>query len=76
MKTLKIFLSETTRPTALIFAMYHHLVDLYQVCSNNDPGVKNGPPQASHVLHTLKSGKREKIILSETRRPNQLIFGI
>ena len=39
----KIFLSETTRPRALIFGMYHHLVDLYQVCSNNSHGAKNGP---------------------------------
>ena len=23
--------------------MYHHLVDLYQVCSNYATGVKNGP---------------------------------
>ena len=27
----------------LIFGIKHHQVDLYQVCSNNDPGVKNGP---------------------------------
>ena len=38
-----IFLSETTRPRALIFGMKHHLVDLYQVCSNLTPGGKNGP---------------------------------
>ena len=36
----KIFLSETTRPRALIFGMKHHLVDLYQVCSNYTPGAK------------------------------------
>ena len=29
----KIFLSEITRPRALMFGMKHHLVDLYQVCS-------------------------------------------
>ena len=33
------FLSER----ALIFGMQHHLVDLYQVCSNYAPGAKNGP---------------------------------
>ena len=33
-KTGKIFLSETTRPRALIFVVPHHLVDHYQVCSN------------------------------------------
>ena len=29
------YLSETTRPRALIFGMKHHLVDFYQVCSND-----------------------------------------
>ena len=33
-------------------------------------------PHVSHVLHRLKQGKREKIFLSETRRPRLLIFGI
>ena len=27
----------------LIFGMKHHLMDLYQVCSNYDPVAKNGP---------------------------------
>ena len=39
----QIFLSETTRPRALIFGMENHLVDLYQVRSNYSPGAKNGP---------------------------------
>ena len=43
----KIFLSETIRLRALIFGMYHHLVDLFQVCSNNALGTKNGLPQVS-----------------------------
>ena len=38
----KNFLSETRRPRVLIFGMLHHIVDLYQVCSNNAHGVKNG----------------------------------
>ena len=38
----KILLSETNRLRALIGGMYHHLVDLYQVCSNYTLGVKNG----------------------------------
>ena len=46
-----IFLSETTMPRALLFGMKHHLVTLYQVCSNYIPGAKNAPPQGSHVLH-------------------------
>ena len=28
---------------ALIFCMWHLLVDLYRVCSLNAPGVKTGP---------------------------------
>ena len=48
----KIFLSETIRSRALIFGVWHHLVDLYQVCSNNAQA-KNGPAPGSHVLHRL-----------------------
>ena len=36
--------SEATRPRALIFGMKHHLVDLYQVCSNIPLRLKMGPP--------------------------------
>ena len=35
--------SETARPRTLIFGMQHCLVDFYQVCSNDGPGVPNGP---------------------------------
>ena len=35
--------SETARPRTLIFGMKHCLVDLYQVSSNDGPGVRNGP---------------------------------
>ena len=49
----KIFLSEITGPRSLIFSMCNHLVDLYQVCSNNAPGIKNGPTPGSHILHRL-----------------------
>ena len=38
----KIFLSETTRPRALILGMKHHLVDLYHICSNYAPGAQHG----------------------------------
>ena len=48
-----IFLSETTRPRALIFDKKHHLVNLYQVCSNHIHGAKNGAARGSHVLHRL-----------------------
>ena len=49
----KIFMSETTMPRALIFGMKHHLVNLYQVCSNYIPWAKKGLPLGSHVLHRL-----------------------
>ena len=49
----KIFLSETTMHRALILGMKHHLVNLYQVCSNYIPGAKIGWPPGSHVLHRL-----------------------
>ena len=45
------FLSETTRPRTLIFGMKHHLVNLYQVCSNFIPGAKNDLPWGHNVLH-------------------------
>ena len=49
-------LSDTTRPRALIFGMKHHLVNNYQVCSNNGPGPKIVWPPGSHVLHRLIQG--------------------
>ena len=42
-KTLKFFFSETRKCRALIFGMKHLLVDLYQDCSYDAPGVKTGP---------------------------------
>ena len=45
----KIFLSETTRPRAMIISMLHHLVDLYQICSNYAPWPNNGPAPVSRV---------------------------
>ena len=73
----KIFLSDTTRHRAFIFGMKHHLVNLYQVCLNNNPGAKNGSPWGSHVLHRLISReKHEKIFLSETIWPRVFIFGM
>ena len=49
----KIFLSETMRPRSLIYGKKHHLVNLYQVCSNYAPGPENGPVRGSHVLYRL-----------------------
>ena len=68
----KIFLSETTRPRALIFGMKHYLVDLYQVCSNYTPGAKNG----SMLYIGFYRKKPEKIFSSKTIRPRALIFGM
>ena len=65
----KIFLSEITGPRALLFGMKHHLVDLYQVCSNDTPGAKNGPPHWSHILHRLQ---RENVKTSTCVKPQGL----
>ena len=55
--SLKIF-SETKRRRALIFGMYHLLMDLYQVCSNYVPRVKTGPtPWDNKFEHRNKEGK-------------------
>ena len=40
-KRKKKILPETTTRRALIFGMKHHLVDLYQVCSNYAPVAKD-----------------------------------
>ena len=52
-KREKIFLSEPTRPKALIFGMKHHLVNLYQACSNYVIGAKLSFPPGLHVSHRL-----------------------
>ena len=71
MKTLKIFMSEITRPRALIFGMKYHLVDLYQVYSNYAPVAKKLPRPGVACLHRENMNK---IFLSETTRPQALIF--
>ena len=58
----QFFLSETIWPRVLIFGMYHHLVDLYQVCSNYAPGAKKGPTGG----HMLYIGLRGGSICNET----------
>ena len=67
----KIFLSETLSPRALIFGMQHHLVDLYQVCSNYAPGEDHGPPRG-HIFYKGLDGENKKFFLSETTRPRAL----
>ena len=68
-----IFLSETTRPRALIFGMKHHLVDFYQV-QIIPLGPKMALPRGSHVYIGLYREQHEKIFLFETTRPRALIF--
>ena len=53
----KIFLSETTRPRALIFGMLDHLVNLYQVVQIIALGPKMAQPLGSHGLHWLLKGE-------------------
>ena len=67
MKTLKIFLSKITRPRGLIFGLQHHLVDLYQVCSNNAPGDKNGPT----TRVTFYIGLKAEV---DNKRQSKLLF--
>ena len=75
-KTKKIFFSETTRPTALIFGMWQWLMVLYINCASHAPGVKFGHAPGLDSLHRLTIGKTKKIFFSETTRPTALIFGM
>ena len=72
----KIFLSETIRHRTLIFGMYHHLVDLYQVCLKMPQGAKMARPRGHMFYIGLYRENHEKIVLSETTRPRALIFGM
>ena len=56
-KTKKIFFSETTRPTALIFCMWQWLMVLYINCASHAPGVKIGLAPGVNSLHRLTMGK-------------------
>ena len=58
-KTSKFFFSETRKCRALIFGMKHFLVDLFQDCSYDAPGVKSGP--APGVTSSKHRNKEEKI---------------
>ena len=53
----KIFFSETTRPTALIFCMWQWLMVLYINCANHVPGVKFGHTPGVDSLHRPTIGK-------------------
>ena len=75
-KTKKIFFSETTGPTALIFGMWQWVMVLYINCANHAPGVKFGYAPGVDSLHRLTIGKTKRIFFSETTRPTALIFGM
>ena len=72
-KTKKIFFSETTRPTALIFCMWQWLMVLYINCASHAPGVKFGHAPGVDSLHRLTMGKTKKNFFSETKRPRASI---
>ena len=62
---------------ALIFVMKHFLVDLYQVCSYDAPGIKIGPALWVTSLNIgTKRASLKILLLSETGWPRALIFGI
>ena len=47
--------------------MYHHLVDLRQVCSNYAPGAKHDSDQGITCFTLACIGKHEKIFLTHRR---------
>ena len=59
----KIFLSKTVRPRVLILGMKHHLMDLYQVCSNYAPWANNCPTTGVSCLTLAYRGKTWKNLL-------------
>ena len=57
-KNKKIFFSETTGPTALIFCRWQWLMVLYINCAIHAPGVKFGhAPGVDYSLHRPTIGK-------------------
>ena len=57
-ENFKILLSETRKCRVLIFGMKHLLVDFYQDCSFDAPGVKTGPARGvTSSKHRNKEGK-------------------
>ena len=73
-KNSKIFFSETTGHTALIFCMWQWLMVLYINCASHAPGVKFGHAPGVDSLHRLTMGKTKKIFFSETKRPRASII--
>ena len=65
MNILKIFLSETIRPRALIFGIASPIslvVDIYTVCSNYAPEAKIALSPGTHGLHMNRT-EQNRILL-------------
>ena len=62
-KNQKIFFSETTGPTALIFGMWQWLMVLYINYAIHAPGVKFGQAPEVDSLNRLAMGKKFKNLL-------------
>lgn len=52
-KIIKILISDTWRPRASIFDMWHYLAVLYKYCLNYVPMLKIGPALGNIILHTI-----------------------
>ena len=63
-----------------MFGMQHLLLDLYQVCAYDAPGVKTVPaPSGGGVRHNFEHRNKEEnfeVLFSENGRPRALIFGM
>ena len=72
-KNSKIFFSETTGHTALIFCMWQWLMVLYINCASHAPGVKFGHAPGVDSLHRLTMGKTSSL---KPKGPELLYFYI
>ena len=73
----KNFLSEVTRPRAMIFGIKHYLVVFYQNLLKLYPWGQKWPYPGGNMLYIgLNREKHETIFLSETIRPRAICFGM
>ena len=70
-KTLKIFFSATKRPMTLKLGMQHRVLEFYQVCSNDDPGMTW---QSTKSLHEALSTKGQGLSLTLFQITQDWIF--
>ena len=73
-KNSKIFFSETTGPTALIFCMWQWLMVFYINCASHAPGVKFGHAPGVDSLHRLTMGKTKKKTSSLKPKGIELLY--